>query len=116
MMAGVDKDACRQINAASVEDSATGHSNARQEVARAGDEEVVADEEDEVVVEVEVKDQEVRFSLLHWLSRGQWRQGVRCNNPLTLPQCPVAETRETSCALSWPARTAVGAVGRSGAL
>ena len=31
------------------------------------------------------------------------------------PQCPVAETRETSWALSWPARTAAGAVGRSGA-
>ena len=79
---------------------------------RAGDEEDVADAVEEVAVVVEAK---VKVSLLLWLSRGQRRQGARCNSPLTLPQCPVAETRETSCALSWPARTAVGAVGRSGA-
>ena len=115
-MAGVVEDACRQINAASVVDSATGHSNARREVERAGDEEDVADEVEEVAVVVEAKNKDkVKVSLLLWLSRGQRRQGARCNSPLTLPQCPVAETRETSCALSWPARTAVGAVGRSGA-
>ena len=113
VMAGMVKDACRQINAASIMDSATGHSNARREVERAGDEEDVAvEEEEEAVVEDKAKD---KVSLLLWLSRGQRRQGARCNSPLTLPQCPVAETRETSCALSWPARTAVGAVGRSGA-
>ena len=112
-MAGVVEDACRQINAVSVVDSATGHSNARREVERAGDEEAVADEEDEeAVVEDKAKD---KVSLLLWLSRGQRRQGARCNSLLTLPQCPVAETRETSLALSWPARTAAGAVGRSGA-
>ena len=114
-MAGVVEDACRQINAASVVDSATGHSNARREVERAGDEEDVADEVEEVAVEVEAKDNQVKVSLLLWLSRGQKRLGVRCNSPQTLPQCPVAVTRETSLALSWPARTAAGAVGRSGA-
>ena len=116
-MAGVAEGACRQINAVSVVDSVTGLFNARREEARAGDEEDVAVEEEEeaVVVEAKGKEQVVRFSLLHWLSRGQWRLGVHCNNPQTLPQCPVAVTRETSCALSWPARTAVGAVGRSGA-
>ena len=111
-MAGVVEGACRLINAASVVDSATGHSNARREVERAGDEEDVAVEEEEVAVEDKAKD---KVSLLLWLSRGQRRQGVHCNSPLTLPQCPVAETRETSLALSWPARTAAGAVGRSGA-
>ena len=112
-MAGVVEGACRQINAASVVDLATGHSNARREVERAGDEADVAVEEDEeAVVEAKAKD---KVSLLLWLSRGQKRLGVRCNSPQTLPQCPVAVTRETSCALSWPARTAAGAVGRSGA-
>ena len=112
-MAGVVEGACRQINAASVVDSAIGHFNARREEERAGDEEDVADEEEEeAVVEVKAK---VKVSLLLWLSRGQRRQGVGCNSPLTLPQCLVAIMRETSCALSWPARTAVGAVGRSGA-
>ena len=59
-MAGVVEGACRQINAASVVDSATGHSNARREEERAGDEEDVAVEEDEeaVVVEAKAKDQE----------------------------------------------------------
>ena len=113
-MADVVEGACRLINAASVVDSATGRSSARREVARAGDEEDVADEVEEVAVVGEAQ-AKVKVSLLLWLSRGQRRQGARCNNPLTLPQCPVAETRETSCALSWPARTAVGAVGRSGA-
>ena len=111
-MAGVVAGACRQINAASVVDSATGHFNARREVERAGDEEDVAVEEEEVAVEDKAKD---KVSLLLWLSRGQRRQGARCNSPLTLPQCPVTETWETSWALSWPARTAAGAVGRSGA-
>ena len=112
-MAGVAEDACRLINAASVADLVTGHSNARREVARAGDEEDDAEEVEEVaVVVVEAK---VKVSLLLWLSRGRKRLGVRCNSPQTLPQCPVAVTRETSWALSWPARTAVGAVGRSGA-
>ena len=84
-MAGAVEDACRLINAASVVDSATGHSNARREVERAGDEEDVADEVEEVAVEVEAKDNQVMVSLLLWLSRGQRRQGVRCNSPLTLP-------------------------------
>ena len=116
-MAGMVEGACRQINAASVVDLATGRSSARREVERAGDEEDVAVEveEEAVVVDAKAKDQEEQVSLLLWLSRGQRRQGARCNSPLTLPQCPVAETRETSWALSWPARTAVGAVGRSGA-
>ena len=92
-----------------------GISSARREEARAGDEEDVAAEAEEEAVVVEAKDNQVKVSLLHWLSRGQWRLGVHCNSPQTLPQCPVAVTRETSCALSWPARTAVGAVGRSGA-
>ena len=114
-MAGVVEGACRQISAASVVGSATGHSNARREEERAGDEEDVADEvKEEAVVEVKAKDK-VTVSLLLWLSWGQRRQGVRCNSPLTLPQCPVAETQETSWALSWLARTAAGAVGRSGA-
>ena len=107
---------CRLINAANAVALGTGPFSVRREEVRAGDEEDVVDEaEEEAVVAVEAKANQVRFSLLHWLSRGQWRQGVRCNNPLTLLQCPVAVTRETSCALSWPARTAVGAVGRSGA-
>ena len=114
-MAGVAEDACRQTNAASVADSVTGLFSARREEARAGDEEDVADEADEEAVVVEDHRQEVRFSLLLWLGRGQRRLGARCNNPQTLPQCPVAVTRETSLALSWPARTAAGAVGRSGA-
>ena len=60
---------------------------------RTGDEEDVMEEvEEEAVVEAK----EVKVSLLLWLSRGQRRQGVRCNNPLTLPQCPVSEMRETS--------------------
>ena len=107
--------ACRQINAASVVDSATGLSSARREVERAGDEEDVAVEEEEVAVVVVEAKAKVKVSLLLWLNRGQRRQGARCNSPLTLPQCPVAEMRETSLALSWPARTAAGAVGRSGA-
>ena len=116
VMPGVAEDACRRINAASVVDSVIGLFNARREEARAGDvEDVVVEEDEEAVVEDKAKEAKVRFSLLHWLSRGQWRLGVHCNNPQTLPQCPVAVTRETSCALSWPARTAVGAVGRSGA-
>ena len=115
-MADAAADVCRLTNVANAVALDIGLFSVRREEVRAGDEEDVADEvEEEAVVAVEVKDQEVRFSLLHWLSRGQWRQGVRCNSPLTQPQCPVAETRETSCALSWPARTAVGAVGRSGA-
>ena len=68
VMAGVAVDACRQINAASVEDLVTGRFSARREEARAGDEEDVAVEEEEEAVVVEVKEQEVRFSLLHWLS------------------------------------------------
>ena len=115
-MAGVAEGACRQINAVSVVDSVTGPFSAHREEARAGDEEDIAVEvEEEAVVEDRAKEAKVKVSLLHWLSRGQWRLGVRCNNPQTLPQCPVAVTRETSCALSWPARTAAGAVGRSGA-
>ena len=114
VMAGVVEGACRQINAASVVDSATGHFNARREEERTGNEEDVADgEEEEAVVEVQAK---VKLSLvLLWLSWGRKYLGVRCNSPQTLPQCTVAVTQETSCALSWPARTAAGAVGRSGA-
>ena len=56
VMAGVAEDACRLINAASVADSATGLSNARREEARAGDEEDVAEEVEEVAVEDKAKD------------------------------------------------------------
>ena len=112
-MAGMAEGAYRQINVASVVDSVIGLFNARREEERAGDEEDVAVEVEEEAVVVEAKGQVVKVSLLHWLSQGQWRLGVCCNNPQTLPQCPVAETRETSWTLSWPARIAVGAVGRS---
>ena len=114
-MAGVAAGACRQINAASVVDSVTGLFSARREEARAGDEEDVTVEAEEEAVVVEAKIPMVRSSSLLWLGRGQRRLGARCNSPQTLPQCPVAVTRETSLALSWPARTAAGAVGRSGA-
>ena len=50
----------------------------------AGDEVDVADEVEEVAVEVEAKDNQVMVSLLHWLSRGQKRLGVRCNSPQML--------------------------------
>ena len=77
------------------------------------DDEDVAEEEVRILA-VEAKDK-VKCSLLLWLSRGQNLLGVCCNKPPTVPQAPVAVMRETSYALSWPARTAVGAVGRSGA-
>ena len=108
---------CRLINAANAMATVTGRFSVRPEVEREGDEEVAVDKvdvEEEGMLAVEAKEQ-VRFILLLWLSRGQKRLGVHCNSPQTLPQCPVAVTRETSCTLSWPARTAVGAVGRSGA-
>ena len=96
-MADAAADVCRLTNAANAVALDIGLFSVRREEVRAGDEEDVADEvEEEAVVAVEAKDNQVRFSLLHWLSRGQWRQGVRCNNPLTLPQCPVAEPRDTS--------------------
>ena len=113
-MADEAEGACRQTSAESAEDLVTGHFNVRREEECAGDEEVAKDVVEEVTAMLEMVEV-VRFSLLLWLSRGQKRLGVRCNNPQTLPQYPVAVTRETSCALSWPARTAVGAVGRSGA-
>ena len=116
VMADAAVGVCRLINAANAVALDIGLFSVRREEVRADDAEDVADEaEEEAVVVVEAKDNQVRFSLLLWLSRGQKRLGVRCNSPQTLPQCPVAVTRETSCALSWPARTAVGAVGRSGA-
>ena len=111
----VAEDVCRQTSAENITDLVTGRFNAHPGAVRAGDEEVVedvVDAEEDVMLVVETK---VKFSLLLWLSRGQKRLGVCCNKPLTFPQGPVAVTRETSCALSWPARTAAGAVGRSGA-
>ena len=115
VMADAAVGVCRLINAANAVALGIGPFSVRREEVRAGDEEDVAVEAEEEAVVVEAKTEVVRFSLLLWLSRGQRRLGARCNNPQTLPQCPVAVTRETSCALSWPARTAVGAVGRSGA-
>ena len=80
--------------------------------AEAGEEDDVdaVDEEDAMLVEEKVK-----LSLVLWLSRGQKHLGVCCNKRPMFPQGPVAVTRETSCALSWPARIIAGAVGRSGA-
>ena len=109
--------ACRQTNATSAVDLATGPFSARPEEERAGDEEVVedvVDEEEARMLEM-VEEDQVRYSLLLWLSRGQKRLGLCSNQTPTLPQGPVAVTRETSCALSWLARTAAGAVGRFGA-
>ena len=108
--------ACWQISAESAEGLVTGPSSVRREEEHVDDvEDVEVEEEEEAVALEMVEVDKVRFSLLLWLSRGQKRLGVRCNSPQTLPKCPVVVTRETSCALSWPARTAVGAVGRSGA-
>ena len=74
--------ACRQINAASVVDSATGHSNARREVARAGDvADVMDEEEEEAEVEVQAK---AKVSLLLWFSRGQRRQCCMRRDPAVL--------------------------------
>ena len=87
---------CRRINAVNAVDLATGLSSVRREEERVGGEEVDVDVvEEEAGMQVE-EYQEVRSSLLLWLGRGQMRQGVRCNSPLTRPQCPVAVTRETS--------------------
>ena len=110
-------DDLQQISAANVVDLATGHSSVLLEEERVGEEEVVEAEVDAVedgVILVE-EDQEVKDHLLLWLSRGQKHLGVCCNKLPMFPQGPVAVTRETSCALSWPARTAAGAVGRPGA-
>ena len=115
-MADAAVGACRQTSAKSVVALVTGLFSVHHEEEHMGDEEVDEDavEEEVVMLAVEVK-AKVKFSLLLWLSRGQMRLGLCCNQIPTLPQCPVAVTRETSCALSWPARTAAGAVGRSGA-
>ena len=117
LMEDVAGDAYRQISAESVMDMVTGHFSAHPEEDRVDDEE---DDEDVVDVEeeakmLEVEADKVKCSLLLWLSRGQKRLGLCCNQTPTFPQCPVVVTQETSCALSWPARTAAGAVGRSGA-
>ena len=99
-------------------DLATGLFSVLREEERAGNEKdvegVVDVEEEAKMLEVEAKDK-VKCNLLLWLSRGQKRLGLCCNQTPTFPQGPVAVTRETSYALSWPARTAAGAVGRSGA-
>ena len=67
----VVKDACQPIHAASAEDLATGHFNACPEEEREVDEEVnedmVGDEEEAQMLETVEVDQ-VRFSLLLWLS------------------------------------------------
>ena len=84
-MAGVAEGACRRINVASVVDSVTGLFNARREEARAGDEEDVAVEEEEEAMVVEAKDQVVRFSLLHWLSRGPVASGGTLQQPSNAP-------------------------------
>ena len=44
-------------------------------------------------------------------ARNIW--GCAATNPQCFPQGPMAVTQETSLALSWPARTAAGAVERS---
>ena len=116
LMVDVAVGACRQTSAESVVDLVTGPFSAHPEVERVDDKEVDEDavEEEVVMLAVEVK-AKVKFSLLLWLSRGQKRLGACCDKPPPFPQCPVAEMRETSYALSWPARTATGAGGRSGA-
>ena len=72
-----DEDAYRQINAASVVDLVTGLFSAHPGAVRVGDVEDVEDEEEEEAVELEmVEEDQVRFNLLLWLSRGQKRLGV----------------------------------------
>ena len=115
-MADVAVGACRQTSAESAEDLATGHFSAHPEEVRAGGEEDDKDTEEEEDGMLAVEVDQVKCNLLLWLSRGQNRLGVYCNQPPTVPQGPMVVTRKTSCALSWPARTAVGAVGRSGVL
>ena len=88
-----------------------GRINAHLEEEREDDEE---DDVDAVDEEDAMLDDEAvcRHSVL-WFSRGQKHLGVCCNKPPMFPQGPVAVTRETSSALSWPARTAAGAIRRS---
>ena len=117
VMAGVAEGVCRQINAANAMDSVTGLFNARREEAREDDEEDVAVEaEEEAVVVVEAKTEVVRVQFAALAQSGPEASGGTLQQPPNAsPVSPWRVTRETSCALSWPARTAVGAVGRSGA-
>ena len=100
-----------RINAESAEDLVTGHINApRVEVdSEDVEEDVVAGEDEEAVVDGKADNRR----MLLWRRRRQRLPKVYCKHHRELPQCPAL--RETSCALSWPARTAVGAVGWSGA-
>ena len=92
-------------SAGSVRDLVTGHINAPRVV-----EECEDVGEDVVAGEVEEVDKDNRHMLL-WRRRRQKFPKVDCNHRRELPQCP--EARETSCALSWPARTAARVVGGS---
>ena len=96
-------------SAGSVRDLVTGHINAPRVAEECEDvgEDVVAGE----VEEVEEVDKVDNRHMLLWRRRRQKFPKVDCNHRRELPQCP--EARETSCALSWPARTAARAVGRS---
>ena len=98
-----------QTNAENVRGSVTGHINAPRVVEECEDveEDVVAGEDEEV----EEVDKDNNRQMLLWRRRRQKCPKVDCNHRRVLPQCP--EARETSCALSWPARTAARAVGRS---
>ena len=88
-----------------------GRINAHPEEEREDDEEddVDAVDEEDAILDEEV----VSRHLVLWLSRGQKYLGVCCNKPPMFPQGPMAVMQEISWALSWPARTAAGAAGRS---
>ena len=99
----------RPTNVKSARDLVTGHINAPRVVEECEDveEDVVAREEEEAVEDGRMDNRQ----MLLWRCRHQKFPKVDCNHRRELPQCP--EARETSCALSWPARTAARAVGRS---
>ena len=101
----------RPINVKSARDLVTGHINAPRVAEECEDvgEDVVAGE----VEEVEEVDKVHNRQMLLWRRRRQKCPKVDCNHRRVFLQCP--EARETSCALSWPARTAARAVGMSGA-
>ena len=97
------------INVESAEDLVIGHTNAPrvEEDSEDVEEDVVAGEDEEAVVDGNKDNRQ----MLLWRRRRQKFPKVDCNHRREFPQCP--EARETSCALSWPARTAARAVGRS---
>ena len=111
-MQDMAEDVCQQISAANVMGSVTGLTSAHRVEEHKDDEEVDADTEDKVDTVLEEEEVSRHLELLR-RSRSLNQLGVRCNSPLLVPQCP--EDRETSLALSWPARAAARAVGRSGA-